>query len=254
MLLGLRMSDIEALCLAKAYIDYVREKNPELHAEANGMPAIDTIVERRLLAPETHAPVESAFEAFMLAVHEHGPTGLGYKKALAAYDAAKPEVPDDCLRIFECWADNRGWNIERIDNPSGYVEFVNHDTMLLWMGWQSARQIGRTTMRESGCPINPESLQRHQDILEMGISHATQWRPIETAPKDGRTVILLLEQTNTHGTHETRQRMSAYWNEEDNCWYDWVGERIDCPPHNHFTRWAPMPDLPKPHKEQGSQS
>lgn len=35
---------------------------------------------------------EKAFEAFMLAVHEHGPTGLGYRKALQAYESARTDA------------------------------------------------------------------------------------------------------------------------------------------------------------------
>lgn len=36
---------------------------------------------------------ETAFNAFMLAYHEHGPTGLGFRKCLEAYDAAKASQP-----------------------------------------------------------------------------------------------------------------------------------------------------------------
>lgn len=35
---------------------------------------------------------EKAFQAFMLAVHEHGTSGLGYRKALEAYKAAETPV------------------------------------------------------------------------------------------------------------------------------------------------------------------
>jgi hypothetical protein len=40
------------------------------------------------------------FEAFMLAVHEHGASGLGYRKALSAYEAAKAR-PDAMIREME---------------------------------------------------------------------------------------------------------------------------------------------------------
>lgn len=39
---------------------------------------------------------EKAFEAFMLAYHENGGTGLGFRKCLEAYETAKPK-PDDAM-------------------------------------------------------------------------------------------------------------------------------------------------------------
>ncbi|WP_020469651.1 hypothetical protein [Zavarzinella formosa] len=39
--------------------------------------------------PDSESASEPAFESFMNAVHEYGPTGLGYRKALMKYDEAK---------------------------------------------------------------------------------------------------------------------------------------------------------------------
>ena len=39
---------------------------------------------------------------------------------------------------FEAYWSERSWNVERIDNPSGYVEYKNHDLHHIWMGWQAA--------------------------------------------------------------------------------------------------------------------
>ena len=44
---------------------------------------------------------EKAFQAFMLAVHEHGPSGLGYRKALEAYEAAMQERGGDTSEILD---------------------------------------------------------------------------------------------------------------------------------------------------------
>lgn len=53
---------------------------------------------------------EKAFEAFMLAINEKGPTGLGYRACLEAYEAAKlTHQPDESSEIAklihypECW-------------------------------------------------------------------------------------------------------------------------------------------------------
>lgn len=40
---------------------------------------------------------DAAFQAFMLAYHEHGGTALGFRKCLAAYDAAKAVTIDSAL-------------------------------------------------------------------------------------------------------------------------------------------------------------
>lgn len=53
---------------------YAKPHNEQLYAEPYADPA---------------TPDETAFQAFMLAVHEHGTSGLGYRKALAAYEAAR---------------------------------------------------------------------------------------------------------------------------------------------------------------------
>ena len=44
---------------------------------------------------------------------------------------------EQLLEAFRKWASERGWNIERINNPSGYIEFANGETDVLWCGWQA---------------------------------------------------------------------------------------------------------------------
>lgn len=54
---------------------------------------------------------EKAFEDFMLAYHEHGGTGLGFRKCLEAYEAAKSKAgegdagwllyPDNIPRLYD---------------------------------------------------------------------------------------------------------------------------------------------------------
>ena len=40
------------------------------------------------------------------------------------------------LAAFDKWAGERGWRMERWDNPSGYIEFKNPETQHLWQGWR----------------------------------------------------------------------------------------------------------------------
>lgn len=44
---------------------------------------------------------ERAFEAFMLAHHENGGTGLGFRKSLEAYEAAKTEQPNGYAALVD---------------------------------------------------------------------------------------------------------------------------------------------------------
>lgn len=62
------------------------------------------------------------------------------------------------------------------------------------------------------------------------------WQPIETAPKDGRTILV-------HGTliaDDSLQDIAfAYWDEDFNCWaFD--GEEM------LITHWMHLPEPPKP--------
>ena len=47
-------------------------------------------------------------------------------------------MTDKDRQMFEAWAKDHGWDIRRIDNPSGFVEFISHDTMQIWLGWKAA--------------------------------------------------------------------------------------------------------------------
>lgn len=79
-----------------------------------------------------------------------------------------------------------------------------------------------------------------------------EWLPIESAPKDGRT--LLLGCFNSHGNWRTmrgewvtQETIDNYWEEPDNCepgWYEVAVESEVCwaiqPTH-----WMPLPAPPK---------
>lgn len=74
------------------------------------------------------------------------------------------------------------------------------------------------------------------------------WQPIETAPKDGRDVILAL--VNTRGHSESPAL--AYWNDEDRStdhyqsgWYE--STFSDCTYRVKFTptHWMPIPEPPE---------
>lgn len=42
---------------------------------------------------------------------------------------------------FEAYYGERGWPMARIDNPSGYIEYIDQRTHRIWMGWQSRAEL-----------------------------------------------------------------------------------------------------------------
>ena len=59
-----------------------------------------------------------------------------------------------------------------------------------------------------------------------------QWRPIETAPRDGTEIL---------GYDEGFGRAIVWWGGQLNCWYNDIGEPLEfwTP-----TQWMPLPDPP----------
>lgn len=89
------------------------------------------------------------------------------------------EQPDDnskaAIDALEWLAKNIGSIVLRDStSASGFSNFhyVHFQSLMAHLTSLKAPE------RESGFPINSDSLQRHQDILEMGIAHAQQWQPI----------------------------------------------------------------------------
>lgn len=62
----------------------------------------------------------------------------------------------------------------------------------------------------------------------------SEWQPIETAPKDGRPIILF------HPDWDVK-RLSGGWDPHEMAWriHGW-----ECPPAQPV-KWHPMPELPK---------
>lgn len=48
------------------------------------------------------------------------------------------EALNRCLEAFKAHYGQRGWIIEVVNNPSGFIEFSHHSTDILWTGWRSA--------------------------------------------------------------------------------------------------------------------
>ncbi len=71
-----------------------------------------------------------------------------------------------------------------------------------------------------------------------------EWQPIETAPKDGTSVLLYGTPTQTREVNFTKPvRLTGYWDEIDSSWCsttaDWTGPFIEA------TKWQPLPEAPK---------
>lgn len=65
-------------------------------------------------------------------------------------------------------------------------------------------------------------------------TRADGWQPIETAPKDGRCLILFLPAFN--------ESVPGYWNDEKEQWQDW-GDEYDI--ERNPSHWMPMPGRPE---------
>ena len=66
------------------------------------------------------------------------------------------------------------------------------------------------------------------------MSAPDHWQPIETAPKDGREVLVAVGKSYTGGV------LVAFWCEHDEAWNDW--DRDIWEP----THWMPLPGPPTP--------
>lgn len=61
-----------------------------------------------------------------------------------------------------------------------------------------------------------------------------EWKPIETAPKDGFEVLLLF--------HKTGDRVVGVFQRRKKCWVNaWTANEFYFPP----THWMPLPEPPK---------
>lgn len=81
-----------------------------------------------------------------------------------------------------------------------------------------------------------------------------EWQPIETAPKDGRT--LLLGRFNSHGKWRTLRgqwfsadAIAESWEEPDGCDEGWYETSVECEdvPNCWWTEpthWQPLPPAP----------
>jgi hypothetical protein len=69
-----------------------------------------------------------------------------------------------------------------------------------------------------------------------------EWQPIETAPKDGTTILL------SNGYHMAVARWDEnFWNDANFCWSisDWHNEPLYLRGGYSATHWMPLPPLPQ---------
>lgn len=74
-----------------------------------------------------------------------------------------------------------------------------------------------------------------------------QWRPIETAPRDGTFILVALT-----GREDGAEVVEAYWPKDADDWWlastspgDWIGDAIHEVMHGTITHWMPLPSFPK---------
>lgn len=76
-----------------------------------------------------------------------------------------------------------------------------------------------------------DDLERHLKTL-LEAAQERQWRPIETAPKDGTSIILAAALPNSVG--------EGVWDRKAEGWRDLLTDELVLPTH-----WTPLPDAPK---------
>lgn len=71
----------------------------------------------------------------------------------------------------------------------------------------------------------------------------SEWKPIESAPKDGTHVLLFGRPSDQEGLRfKSKARLTGYWDNIDEAWCattsTWEGPFIDA------TKWQPLPPPP----------
>jgi hypothetical protein len=66
------------------------------------------------------------------------------------------------------------------------------------------------------------------------------WHSMDTAPKNGREVLLFLDV----GPHHYQHRVVGSWSDEQACFIDWCNEPIELNMSNQITGWTELPAPP----------
>ena len=73
------------------------------------------------------------------------------------------------------------------------------------------------------------------------------WKPIETAPKDGTTILLFIRD---YWGYEVSLAVTGFWGmSSDKTRYEWLSNCVDGYPILDPTSWHPLPELPPFKKE-----
>lgn len=94
--------------------------------------------------------------------------------------------------------------------------------------------IEKMKAHESVCSANPlvrENAKLRADLAaaKQALRDATEWRPIETAPRDGTWVF-------TRDKHDPAQPIACRWRQDCKAWQDFFGEVWASETH-----WLPIP-------------
>lgn len=72
---------------------------------------------------------------------------------------------------------------------------------------------------------------------------ADAWQPMETAPKDGRSIVACIGRVDDF-------HVVVYWNEVENPQFPWTASDGGANyPESAFTHWLQLPPLPAPPQE-----
>ena len=86
------------------------------------------------------------------------------------------------------------------------------------------------------------------DSLKAEVERLTKagWQPIETAPKDGSSVIVYLS-----NALDTSWAQVAHWSDKENCWCEWDYDADQPLLGCEITHWMPYPEKPAKEGKDG---
>lgn len=150
--------------------------------------------------------------------------------------------------------------MEIVDEQEGEKDLVQEARALLASVTLPAEMNARSQEMLSALCDELEQLRRCNSVQVESIQHlqsqlkAQQWQSIETAPKDGRTLLLGYRNSSdkwrtVRGQWFTSEEISEWENADDfeASWYETSVEN-DEPPNCWLinpTHWMPLPDAPK---------
>lgn len=133
------------------------------------------------------------------------------------------------------------------------VAWIGNTFQLLWFGARTITKISEQTGAKVGDALITTT--QAEAYADARVAESQQWQPIETAPKDGRTI--LLGYYNSHGNWRTMRGqwmsedyIAEHWEDTDDeqpGWFETSVEADDIPNWWRIepSHWMPLPAPPQ---------